>query len=117
MASTPRDYPTTYWTADTLLGKRSTKRLSGTATELCRASDDTIQVIYHWTAVVTFHRDGSVVLSTGGWHTPTTARKMNACLYGTGYVVASDKGTLKLYRNGQWLMDLDKPQTLPNWSH
>lgn len=43
-----------------------------------RRDADTIAIRLHATDVVTHHRDGRIVLDSGGWNTVTTKQRMNA---------------------------------------
>lgn len=67
--------PQTYQDAADALGSRDMRKI-GNNTWL-QADGDDIQVILHETAIVTFKRDGSVVLNSGGWNTPTTRGRMS----------------------------------------
>ena len=86
MASTPQDYPTSYWAANTkVMNARdhSHLTLSGTETMVhsVRHGDEWAYAVrYHYTDVVTFYLGGDILLNTGGWNTLTTHRKMSACL-------------------------------------
>lgn len=46
-------------------------------TYLVRTDEDTVQLVFHNTAIVTYHRDGSQYLFTGGWWTVTTKERIN----------------------------------------
>ena len=63
--------------ADAYLGRRADRALPGRASRLERRGDD-IAVLFHGTAVVTYHPDGSVTLDSGGWLTSTTKQRINA---------------------------------------
>ena len=63
--------------ADAFLGRRAVRALPGRASRLERRGDD-IAVLFHGTAVVTYHPDGSVTLDSGGWLTSTTKQRINA---------------------------------------
>lgn len=58
-------------------------------TRVVASGEDRVEVQLHGTPVVTFCRDGRVILLTGGWRTATTKSRMNAALVGTGYAVKS----------------------------
>jgi hypothetical protein len=47
-------------------------------TWLVRNGENAIGVVLHNTTLVTFHRDGSVELDTGGWRSVTTADRMRS---------------------------------------
>lgn len=52
-----------------------------------RRFPDCVEVIYHATVIAIIYRD-NVVISNGGWHTVTTANRLNAITRdnGMGYV-------------------------------
>lgn len=62
--------------------------LTGRATSLERRGPDTIAVRYQATDVVTYHRDGRIVLDSGGWRTATTKERM--CAYSPAIVGQSN---------------------------
>lgn len=103
------DYPKSWLQASDMLrrgrGRSGTRNLSGVQTWLrgIGGYDDDgnslgIAVIYRGTQVVQFWQDGTIRLSTYGYETPTTARRMNSCLPSDCYV----------YRK-QWKMFLHTP--------
>lgn len=67
----------TFHSAETTLGKRESKKLCNN-TYLHRIDQDTIAIKLWSTDVVTFHRNGDVVLNSGGWRTVTTRDRMNS---------------------------------------
>lgn len=70
--------PGNFNAADTFLGYRDAKFVRGKAETMIRRIDaDTIAMLYHYTPVVTWKRNGDVVLRTGGHYTVTTKRRMN----------------------------------------
>ena len=95
----------TYQEADEFLGRGRShdhRPLAGSATSLERRSNDTIAVRYHETDVVTYHRDGGVVLDSGGWTTHTTKARM------TEYSPVSI-----FQRNGLWYIQACRGEGLP----
>jgi hypothetical protein len=66
------------------LGARDSRKIDN-HTYLQRRGDD-IAVKLHDTDVVTFKKDGSVVLDSGGWLTPTTKDRINDNLGDYGYI-------------------------------
>lgn len=67
-----------YADAEQYLGSKSDRPIgSGRATRLQRRGADTIALKLHATDVVTYHRDGRIVLNSGGWRTVTTKERMN----------------------------------------
>lgn len=71
--------PTSYDEAVAALKGRERRTIAGN-TWLERG--DNITLRYHGTNVVTFRPDGSMVLNSGGWRTPTTKERINWCLPG-----------------------------------
>lgn len=55
---------------------KNDRPLEASSTRLIRIDDDTIAVRYHYTDVVTYHRDGSYTFNRGGYHTDTTWRRI-----------------------------------------
>jgi hypothetical protein len=86
--------PSSYFGADTALGKRDTRKVANN-TYLRRRGDGEIALRLHNTDVVTWTLD-TVTLNTGGWTTVTTKARINEALPG-GYGVWSDKGRWYLH--------------------
>lgn len=67
-----------YEAADALLsGRNRDSRKLENNTYLIRIDDKTIGVRLHNTHVVKFHKDGRIILNTGGWRTVTTKDRIN----------------------------------------
>lgn len=68
------------------------KGIRGKATTLCRDGNGTIRCTLYGTVVFTLSASGKYCLSTGGYNTPTTHRRMNDCLQHLGqpYPVRKD---------------------------
>lgn len=66
----------TFESALAWLGKRDTRKVANN-TYLQRRSEGRLAVKLHNTDILTFHPDGSVVFTTGGWKTMTTKERMN----------------------------------------
>ena len=66
----------TYAQAETYLakGRNKTSRRVTSTRHLARVDDDSIALVLHSTAVVTYHRDGTFTIYGGGWNTVTTKR-------------------------------------------
>ncbi len=90
------DLPTSYFAAQSRLGRRDERKVANN-TRLVRRADDRIAVRLHSTDVVTFYADGSTRLSSGGWQTVTTRDRINRCLDG-GWSVGTERGVMYLYR-------------------
>ena len=54
-----------------------TQEFRGVARCIYRTPEGVRQFLYHSTAVVAVHPDGSIVLDSGGWETATTKTAMN----------------------------------------
>jgi hypothetical protein len=83
-----------------LTGRCSQSRKVANNTYLERRGDD-IAVRLHATDVVTFHADGTITLSTGGWFTVTTKARINDYLPG-GITLSSVRGRWFLTYTGHW---------------
>lgn len=97
---TPKDMTPTFHGAETFLGNRESKAIENN-TKIVRRDKNTIAVQYHETDIVTYYRDGTVELDTGGWLTSTTKERLNRYSDGT-FRVASDKGKWYLYTYYNW---------------
>ncbi len=87
---------TTYADLDAkLTGRCSQSRKVANNTYAERRGDD-IAIRLHATDVVTFHRDGTITLNTGGWVTVTTKARINDYLPG-GLALRSVKGRWYLH--------------------
>ena len=70
--------PMNFNQAETFLSKKATRTVKGKrATQVVRLSADEIALYYHATPVVTWKRNGDVVLRTNGFRTLTTKRRIN----------------------------------------
>ena len=67
---------TSYGEAERILGHRESKKL-GNNTYLERFDDDTIVIKLHSTYVVTYCKNGDVILDSGGWQSKTTKDRIN----------------------------------------
>jgi hypothetical protein len=68
-----------WFAADTFLrgGKFKDYRPVGCNTYLARIDDESIALVYHSTAIVVYHVDGSCTIRNGGWETVTTRQRLN----------------------------------------
>lgn len=92
----------TWFGADTYLhgGRNKSSRPIENNTRIERRDDD-IAVRLHGTDVVTFHKDNSVTLNSGGWLTVTTKDRMNTYL-GSRAHVYSKRGLWYVAGMGDW---------------
>lgn len=71
--------PTSFGEAVAFLDGRDDVAIMGN-TRLIRLDEHTVAVRFHNTYIVTFHRDGSIDLNSGGWQTVTTKARINSFL-------------------------------------
>lgn len=70
--------PSNFNAAETFLSKRNVRNVKGKrSTQVVRLSPDEIALRYHGTSVVTWHRNGDVVLRSNGFRTVTTKARIN----------------------------------------
>lgn len=70
--------PNNFNKADTFLGKRPARNVRGKrSTQVVRLGPDEIALRYHGTSVVTWRRNGDVVLRSNGFRTVTTKSRIN----------------------------------------
>jgi hypothetical protein len=85
----------TYAEAEGLLAENANRRRDpdvkciANNTHLVRRNEETIAVRLHSTDVVTYYKDGDVMLNSGGWQTVTTKDRMNRF---SPYSVWQEKG-------------------------
>lgn len=77
-----------YASANDYLGGKGNRPLQNN-TRLIRLDEETIVVRLHETDVVTYHRNGEIVLNSGGWRTQTTRDRINT---NSPMNVTSEKG-------------------------
>lgn len=97
-----------YDVAVRFLDGRETRKLgNNTYVEVPDYADDIIGVRLHATVIVTYHRDGRIILNTGGWNTPTTRDRLNQ-LTPLGVSVSGSRGDRfgraadLIVRTGHW---------------
>lgn len=75
----PYPYTDAFARAEAFLAKGRNKheRPLKSNTRLRRIDDDAIAVVFHYTAVVTYHRDGTFTIFGGGWNSPTTKNRIS----------------------------------------
>lgn len=64
-------------------------------------------VRYHRTNIVVFHPDGRVTLNTDGYRTVSTKQRINACLFGRGVRVCTERRTWYIVRRDGIVWDRD----------
>lgn len=76
----PPSYDYEGWRA-VLNGKGRRKIGHNTYVELDEDGDEPIiRILYHYTYIASFHRDGIIELNTNGWETSTTKQRINSVL-------------------------------------
>jgi len=75
MAKTKFPGPNTYDGFDAYLGRKNRRPLSHNVYVVRDGVD--IVVVYHWTNILTFRPDGTVMLNSGGFRTVTTKGNIN----------------------------------------
>jgi hypothetical protein len=102
--SSRKEFPHTFEEADYALGSRKS-RIIANNTRLVRRHVWSIALQLHSTDIVTWDRDGSIELETGGWNTVTTRERINRAIRryddAPSWCVGTDRGTLFLYA-GSW---------------
>ena len=70
--------PSNFDKAATFLGNKCARNVRGKrSTQVVRLGPDEIALRYHGTSVVTWHRNGDVVLRSNGFRTVTTKARIN----------------------------------------
>jgi hypothetical protein len=67
--------PNTYDGFDGYLGRKSRRKLSHNVYAERDGAD--ITIVFHWTAIITYHPDGTIVLNSGDYRTVTTKSNLN----------------------------------------
>lgn len=108
----------TFGDARCFLGNSDSKRI-GHNTDVVRRADDRIAVRYHSTDVITYHSDGRIAFSTGGWYSVTTKVRLNALspcsVYSEGagdWAITGPTGDSARFEDG---IVLDSELTFQNW--
>ena len=76
MASQFRSDIRSFQSAVNVLNGKEGRKI-GNNTTLVRHNPDTITARLHFTDIVTYHRDGRIIVNTGGYHTATTKHRLN----------------------------------------
>ena len=96
--------PRSYNEALSIIGNKSERNFRGKRSTRLILDEESIHLRYHYTNVVTFHRDGSVTLRNGGWQSKTTKDRINEALRGYGQV---------FQKNWEWYLCLKDCRTIP----
>jgi hypothetical protein len=89
-----------YEQAAVKLGSRDSRKLENN-TYVQRRGED-IAVRLHNTDVVTYHKDGTITLNSGGWRTSTTKNRINSYIPGRGL---HQKNSLWYFSDGEIFED------------
>lgn len=79
----------------TTRGQKILSRVVANNTQLRRGADG-ISLWLHQTPIITWHRDNTVTLRTGGWYTMTTKERLNAWLPGAQWAYKPDRQSLQV---------------------
>lgn len=100
------DLPKSFAEAEALLDQRKRRKLANN-TWLEHNVRGGISIVLHETAIVTYHRDGSTTLDSGGWQTATTRDRLCrcgfACFTAAGIASIDHHGTRWVFRDGMRL--------------
>lgn len=72
--------PTSYSSAKEFLGDCESRMVRSKRATTVKKVDNTYQIIYHSTPVVTFHPDDSITINSGGWRSATTKNRINEAI-------------------------------------
>jgi len=81
----------TYNELNAMLTGRNQQSKKADNNTYCQRRGDDIALMLHSTDVLTYKKNGDIILNSGGWHTPTTKDRMNQGLAGMA-VISQDKG-------------------------
>ena len=101
------DLPDEYTSAAALAdsARDATKgRVVAYNTVVIRVSPDVVAVRHHYTNIVTFHADGRIYLTTGGWKSATTKAQIHSCL-GRRAALSQKNNTWKIVPYGSLFKD------------
>jgi hypothetical protein len=105
-----------YESANNMLqGRCSQSRKLGNNTYLLRGNDE-IAVKLHATHVLTFYKNGSIRIATGGWNTPTTKGRINEYIPAPWSVGSHSKlygDCTVLYKSHEAVAVIDTAITIP----
>jgi hypothetical protein len=109
---------TSFAAADAFLGSKDWRTI-GHNTAIRRVSPDRIAARYHYTDVVTYHQDGRITFSTGGWMSVTTKVRLNALspcqVWSEGdgdWAIQGPTGDAARFEDG---VTMDAEMTFQNW--
>ncbi len=86
-------------------GRAKTSRRINPNTMMRRIDDDTIAIVFHDTAIVTYKRDGRFILFMDGWNTITTKKRM--------YDFSPIRGGLYTTKTGRLIVGTDETDRTP----
>ena len=79
-------------------------KVIGHNTTLVRLDNDTVAARLHTTDIVTYHRDGRIIVKTGGYNTNTTRHRINGL---TEVGITTKSGTAYLGNGVQFVDGMD----------
>jgi hypothetical protein len=109
---------TSYGAAALFLGDTEWRKI-GHNTSIRRVSPTTIAARYHYTDVITYHEDGRITFTTGGWMSVTTKVRLNALspcqVWSEGdgdWAIQGPTGDSARFEDG---ITMDSELTFQNW--
>ena len=81
----------TYKELNTMLSGRNQQSKKADNNTYWQRRGDNIALMLHSTDILTYKKNGDIILNSGGWHTPTTKGRMNQGLAGMA-LISQDKG-------------------------
>lgn len=78
-----------YHALATYLGKRDSRTLAHNTFVTRMGPEGPIDVVFHYTHILSFDLDGNVTVNTNGYHTVTTKQRLNQFLVPHGYRISS----------------------------
>lgn len=78
--------PKDYQQANNILGMKTKHVIKNKRATYLQRNEDSIALVYHNTPVVTYHKDNSIKLNSGGYRSLTTKARMNSALGNRAYV-------------------------------
>lgn len=91
-----KTYPQDYYEATILLGRYRTKPIGNNRSLANNLTNNTISLYLHCTPVVTYHPNGDLTITTGGWYTSTTTATIADVLRPYGWSVRRIGQTLQV---------------------
>jgi len=78
--------PKSYNEAIDFLGSKNKRTIKSKRATYLQKNGDSVELVYHTTPVVTYNKDNTVKLYSGGYRSLTTKARMNSALGDRGYL-------------------------------